>query len=225
MSNPKVSIVIPCYNVEKYLKQCLESVVNQTLKEIEIICVNDGSKDSTLSLIQEFANTDDRIKVISQENGGYGKAMNNGFSNATGEYIGIVESDDFVDPDMFEKLYIEAAKNDLDVVKSSFYFYWGKQDKSIKYRITNKINRNKVFCPAKDFKNPEDITDYFSIFPSIWSAIYKNSFIKENNIKFLETPGASLQYTRYNFEVYSRAEKSELYEKFVLHHNRDNEES
>lgn len=225
MSNPKVSIVIPCYNVEKYLKQCLESVVNQTLKEIEIICVNDGSKDSTLSIIQEFARTDDRIKVISQENGGYGKAMNNGFSNATGEYIGIVESDDFVDPDMFEKLYIEAAKNDLDVVKSSFYFYWGKQDKSIKYRITNKINRNKVFCPAKDFKNPEDITDYFSIFPSIWSAIYKNSFIKENNIKFLETPGASFQDTSFNFKVYSLAEKSELYEKCFLHYRQDNEQS
>ena len=104
MNTPKVSVVIPCYNVEKYLHQCLDSVVNQTLKELEIICVNDGSKDSTLAIIQEYAARDDRIRIVDKPNGGYGESMNRGFDLATGEYIGIIESDDYAELDMFEKL-------------------------------------------------------------------------------------------------------------------------
>lgn len=90
----KVSIVVPIYNVEKYLRQCLDSIVNQTLKNIEIICVNDGSTDNSLKIIQEFADKDSRIKIINKENTGYGNSMNIGFDAAIGEYIGIVESDD-----------------------------------------------------------------------------------------------------------------------------------
>ena len=100
----KVSILIPCYNVEKYIRQCLDSVVNQTLKDIEIICINDGSTDSTLDILRKYENRDNRIKVISKHNSGYGASMNIGLETAKGEYVGIVESDDFVEPNMFEKL-------------------------------------------------------------------------------------------------------------------------
>ena len=94
MGRPKVSIVVPIYNVEKYLRQCLDSVVNQTLKEIEIICVDDGSTDSSPEIIQEYVEKDNRVKVISKPNSGYGNSMNRGFDMAEGEYIGIVESDE-----------------------------------------------------------------------------------------------------------------------------------
>ena len=117
---PKVSILIPIYNVEKYLRQCLESVVNQTLEDIEIICINDGSTDSSPEIIREFASRDSRIKVIDKQNTGYGHSMNQGLKAATGEYIGIVESDDFVELNMFESLYITAKNNGAEVVKSEY---------------------------------------------------------------------------------------------------------
>ena len=85
MKQPKVSILIPCYNVEKYIHQCMDSVVNQTLKDIEIICINDGSKDNTLSILQEYAKADNRIVIIDKSNSGYGDSMNRGLQKASGE--------------------------------------------------------------------------------------------------------------------------------------------
>lgn len=102
----------------------MDSVVNQTLKDIEIICVDDGSTDSSATICDEYAAKDPRIKVIHKSNAGYGHSMNRGLENATGEYIGIVESDDFAELDMFENLYKLAKQNDADIVKSDFYLYW-----------------------------------------------------------------------------------------------------
>ena len=104
MSQPSVSILVPCYNVEKYIHQCMDSIISQTLKDIEIICINDGSKDNTLSILKEYADKDKRIVIIDKSNSGYGDSMNQGLKKANGEYIGIVESDDFVEPNMFETL-------------------------------------------------------------------------------------------------------------------------
>ncbi|MGX2973256.1 glycosyltransferase family 2 protein, partial [Helicobacter sp. T3_23-1059] len=118
--NPKISIIIPCYNVERYVRECVESVLNQTLREIEIIIVNDGSTDGTGEILHEVANKDKRIILITQENGGYGVAVNNGIAKAKGEYIGIVESDDFINPQMYEKLYAKAKETDAQVVKCNF---------------------------------------------------------------------------------------------------------
>lgn len=194
MSTPKISVVIPCYNVEKYLHQCLDSVVNQTLKDIEIICVNDGSKDSTLSIIQEYAAQDNRIKIIDKPNGGYGESMNRGFDLATGEYLGIIESDDYADLDMFEKLYACAKEHDLDVVKSGFYFYFSKPtERNTPNPIASYITSQRTFCPVTDFESKMEMVDFFNIKPTIWSAIYRKDFIRGNNIRFNETPGASYQ--------------------------------
>ena len=117
---PKVSILIPTYNVEQYMRICLDSAVNQTLSEIEIIVINDGSKDNCLQIINEYAARDPRIKVIDKENGGYGMAMNRRYDIATGKYIGIIEPDDIVDLHMFEDLYNIAEENQLDFVKADF---------------------------------------------------------------------------------------------------------
>ena len=101
---PKVSVVMPIYNAEPYLEQALDSVLAQTLADIEVVCVNDGSKDTSLETIQRYAANDSRIKVIDKPNGGYGHAMNVGINNAAGEYVGILEPDDYLKPEMFEKL-------------------------------------------------------------------------------------------------------------------------
>ena len=117
----KVSIIVPIYNVEQYLVECMESIVHQTLKDIEIICVNDGSTDNSLKIIQDYAQKDNRIVIIDKQNEGYGKGMNDGLDKATGEYVGIVEPDDYVDLHMYEDLYKIAHENDLDVIKADFY--------------------------------------------------------------------------------------------------------
>ena len=116
MNHPKVSVILPVYNVEKYLKQCMDSIVNQTLKDIEIICVDDGSTDASLSILKEYEKEDDRVKVICQQNAGAGAARNNGLSIATGEYLSFLDSDDFFSLDMLEKSYAEAKKEDADLI-------------------------------------------------------------------------------------------------------------
>lgn len=226
MSNPKVSVVIPCYNVEKYLRQCLDSVINQTLKELEIICVNDGSTDSTLSIIQEYADTDARIRIIDKPNGGYGESMNRGFDAATGEYLGIVESDDYAEPDMFEKLYVCAKQYDLDVVKSGFFYYYSKpEERNIPNPIASWVTSRRTFCPVTDFKSKMEMAEFFNIKPTIWSAIYRKDFIRKNNIRFHETPGASFQDTSFNFKVWALAKRIRLMEACFLHYRQDNEAS
>lgn len=122
---PEISILVPICNVENYLDECLSSLINQTIKNIEIICLNDGSTDNSLSIIKKYAEKDNRIVVIDKENSGYGDTMNLGIRKAHGEYIGIVESDDFADPNMFQKLYDIARKKEKpDIVKSNFYYYF-----------------------------------------------------------------------------------------------------
>ena len=170
----KVSVLVPCCNVSAFVRECLESIVGQTLKEIEIICINDGSTDNTLDIIQEFAARDSRIRVLDKKNSGYGDSMNKGLEMARGEYIGIVESDDFVEPGMFEKLYSAAKANDLDICRSQYWFYKDGVDTPCEIR---KVLFNTVFTPLRETK---------VIFapPAIWTSIYRRSMLIENGIAF-----------------------------------------
>lgn len=150
----KVSIIIPTYNVEMYLVECMESVVRQTLKDIEIICINDGSTDSSLEILKRYAEKDDRIIIVDKENGGYGIAMNIGLEKATGEYIGIVEPDDFVPINMYEDLYEIAKENNLDFVKADFYRFKrndnnGNMELTYNHLSDDAGNYNKVFNPSQ----------------------------------------------------------------------------
>lgn len=175
---PKVSILVPTYNQENYLREALDSLINQTLQDIEILCINDGSTDKTPQILEEYRFRDKRIKVINKENSGYGATMNAGLANATGEYIGILEPDDFVKNTMYEDLYNLANKNDLDMVKSDFYYYFSKKKQA---RHSGKIKK-KYVGKVLNIKNDPTM---IKIQPSIWSAIYKRSFLQENSIKFL----------------------------------------
>lgn len=215
---PKVSILVPIFNVEKYLRQCLESLVNQTLKDIEIICINDGSTDSSPAIIDEFAKNDPRIVILTKTNSGYGDSMNQGLKKATGEYIGIVESDDWVDIDMFENLYDIAVKNNVDVVKSNFYFYSGIGDTSKKFALINAIDAGKVI-------NPIETTSVFFAQAAIWTGLYKKSFLVKKGIEFLPTPGASFQDTGFNFKIWSATDKAFLTNEAYLHYRIDNDNS
>ena len=218
MNKPKVSVLIPCYNVEKYIRQCMDSVVNQTLKEIEIICINDGSKDNTLAILKEYAEKDDRIVIIDKANSGYGDSMNQGLKKANGEYIGIVESDDFVEQNMFETLYNAAIQNNVEVVKSNFYAYVTKTDTNTKTIVIPESDEKQVICPRER-------QGIFWSAPCIWAAIYKREFLLENNIDFLPTPGASYQDTGFNFKVWAMTKRAYFLNEAFLHYRQDNENS
>lgn len=211
----KISVVVPVYNVEKYLKECIDSIINQTLEDIEIICVNDGSTDSSLEILNDYAKKDSRIIVINKSNSGYGHTMNMGLNAASGEYIGIIESDDFADKNMFEDLYKLAKESDADIVKGDWYNYWSKN------KFARKNNR---ISSAKTLKltNAKQDKSLLRINPSVWSAIYKKEFLNKYNIRFLETPGASYQDLAFSFKVFALAEKVILTDKAYLYYRQDN---
>lgn len=215
---PKVSILVPIFNVECYLRECLDSLINQTLQDIEIICINDGSTDSCPEILEEYSKKDARIKVINKENSGYGASMNRGLGIASGDYIGIVESDDFVKNIMFEELYNIASKNNLDLIKSDFYYYTTSNNRS---RQAGKIKRRTL---GKIFSVKDD-TKILKMMPTIWSAIYKREFLIKNGIKFLETPGASYQDTSFAFKTLSAAKRMMFTNKAYLYYRSDNENS
>lgn len=214
---PKISIVIPCYNVEKYLKQCLDSVVNQTLQDIEIICINDGSTDSTLSILREYENSDNRIKVISKHNSGYGASMNIGLETAKGKYIGIVESDDYAELNMFETLYNVAEENNLDLVRCQYYLYNSKENSNDPWD-NSWVPMGKVYKPLLEQKP-------FGQAPAIWSNLVNREFLNKNNIRFLETPGASYQDSSFAFKLYACADRFMMIPDRLLHYRIDNENS
>lgn len=177
----KVSIIIPIYKVEKYLRECLDSVINQTLEDIEIILVDDGSPDNCPQICDEYAEKDNRIKVIHKQNGGYGAAVNTGIQNATGEYIGIIESDDWVSPCMYECLYNKSNTQKYDIIKGSY----GRVINSKTYKINIAYHLMKMYDRLKSFTF-KDCPELLNYHTSIWSAIYRREWLIENNIKFVE---------------------------------------
>ena len=169
----KVSVIIPVYNVEKYIKKCLDSLVNQTLSDIEIIVVNDGTPDNSQIIIDEYVkNYPDKVISIVKENGGQGSARNIGLEKATGEYIGYVDSDDYVELNMYEELYDKAKENDSDIVIcGNNIVYENNYNKITEINYDNKYN---------DFENA-----FFGKM-AVWNKLYKKKMLINNNIKFKE---------------------------------------
>lgn len=187
MNIPKLSILIPIYNVEKFLPSCLDSVLSQTMSDLEIICINDGSTDSCGEILSDYASRDDRIKVINKPNTGYGHSMNIGLDNATGEYVGIVESDDRIEPDFFANLYKITSDNNLDILKCECKFVWDSEGYSFRYHAEH---LNKYFC---ELITKDRLWLRCQFLMNIWAGIYRRDFLVANNIRFNETPGASYQ--------------------------------
>lgn len=175
----KLSIIVPVYNVEKYLPKCLESLIKQTLKDIEIICVNDGSMDNSLAILKEFASKDSRIRIIDNQHQGVAKTRNTGIEQSTGEYIGFVDSDDYIDLDFFEKLYNSATKSNSDIAIASIL-----KHKNFFNIYNAKYTKEETAITIQDkIKLCEDKKHFFFY---AWNKIYHSGFIKENNIKFSE---------------------------------------
>lgn len=201
---PKISAVIPVYNVEKYLPRCIESALGQTLEDIEIICVDDGSTDGCPAMLDEYARRDSRVKVIHQPNGGYGKAMNAGLRAARGEYFAVLESDDFILPDAYEVLYANARKFDADVVRADFFFFRTLPDGRI-HLVPKQIAREfdwyyRLICPNEE---PE----VYKYVMHNWTGIHRLSFLREKEIRYNETPGASYQDNGFWFQVYAQTDR------------------
>lgn len=210
MQSPKISIIVPIYNVEKYLDRCIQSLLGQTLKEIEIILVDDGSPDKCPSMCEEYAKVAPRIKVIHKQNEGLGLARNSGLEIATGEYVAFVDSDDYVEKSMFATLYTKASKKDLDVIYCGFY----KQniDGTFKrisecetYTEYNKSNIQRLipdFIASEPYCKNEYKHDM-----SVWHSIYKNKIIKNNHLQFVSERIYSSEDIPFQIDFLKRAEK------------------
>ncbi len=170
--NPKVSVIVPVYNTEQYLKRCLDSLLNQTLKDIEIICVDDGSTDKSPKILDEYAFQDNRILVIHKENSGAGESRNCGLDVAHGKYVCFVDSDDWIDVDFIEKLFLKANINNLDFVKGNVFLEYPKSrllsnlHKEIHKQLA--LGKNIACCLSRDW----------------WSILYKKEIIEKYNLKF-----------------------------------------
>lgn len=215
---PAISLLVPIYNVERYLAECLDSAIGQTFGDIEVICINDGSTDSSRDIIEAYLGRDPRVRVIDKPNSGYGASMNMGIEAARGEYVAILESDDFFEPDALQGLLDAARSCDADVAKADFWFYWSVPEA-----------RDELFGwtegMAAGLTDPAKSIDLFYRKPSIWSAIYKRSFLDGNGIRFLETPGAAYQDAAFNFKVWACAQRVAILPRPVLHYRQDNEAS
>jgi glycosyltransferase involved in cell wall biosynthesis len=181
---PKVSVIVPVYNVEKYLRQCLDSVLNQTLRDIEIICVNDGSMDGSLAILEEYVKKDLRVVVINQTNQGAGLARNKGIEVAKGEYIHFMDSDDYLVDGAYEKFYSVAKNNDLDIIrgKSHVFDEINKKVISMGYYELKDISKNKLFNKIMRFYDFPKIFTEVAVSP--WIGLYKTYFIREYNVLY-----------------------------------------
>lgn len=177
MMEPKISVIIPVYNAEKYLKQCLDSVLNSTLKDIEVICVDDGSTDTSLDIIREYENNDDRIKHFCQKNQHAGVARNNGLKVAIGEYIHFLDADDWIDTNAYEEWYKIASEQKADVAVC-FYRTYDEQSKETK----PKRSLPKDYIANSNFKEAPGFFIFNEVVP--WNKIYKRDFLRKNNIFF-----------------------------------------
>ena len=186
MENPKISIIVPVYNVEKYIRRCLDSIAAQTFTDWECICVDDGTPDTSGKLCDEYAQKDSRFVVIHKENGGVSSARNVGLDAAKGEWICFCDSDDWVEKEMLEILYNASIENNAEVVVSGF-------------RITDKHANYQEFLPSAGWLSmPRDFQSYFN---APWGKLYRKAIILENKIYFPE--GITLAEDLYfNFNIF-----------------------
>ena len=213
VSTPKVSVLVPVYNVERFLPQCLDALCGQTLRDIEIICINDGATDGSPAILHDYAARDQRVRVIDKANSGYGASLNMGLSQAAGEYIGIVEPDDFPDRRMFKKLLKAAERTGADAVKCNYYNYFDGADHLVE---------NFAGLPYRRPFDPVDQPRVVCTIPSIWTGLYRKSFLEREGISLRETPGAAFQDAGFSLKVWFAARTCALVKKPLLHYRMDN---
>jgi len=211
--NPKVSIIVPIFNMELYLDRCLNSLLKQSLADIEIIAVNDGSTDSSLSILQNYAKRDSRVFVINKNNEGVSAARNDGVQAANGEYIGFVDPDDWVNLRMYEEMFQSAEEINVDIVMCTYIREFGTHSKEKLFNMPDKqwylneeVQTNmlrRLVGPLKEeVANPE----YLDAWGTVWSKLYRASLLKDNEVKFkdLSIIGSN-EDTLFNIHVFYNA--------------------
>ncbi len=205
----KLSIIVPCYGVEKFLPRCMDSLTNQTLEDIEIILVDDESPDRVPQMCDEYAKQDSRIKVVHKKNGGLGFARNSGLELATGEYVAFVDSDDFVELDMYKTLYDDAVKEDAEVVFCNLQ----KELPDGTWNLWEEMTERKVLTGNEVSALMLDIVASSPCVPidrkyqmSVWHAIYRRSIIADNGIKFLSEREVASEDVPFDVDYLSKCE-------------------
>ncbi|MCZ2085285.1 MAG: glycosyltransferase [Flavobacteriales bacterium] len=217
---PVISVIVPLYNVERYLATCIESIQNQTLKDIEIILVNDGSPDTSGEIAEAFAKKDNRIKVIHKNNGGLSSARNEGLLMAKGCYISFIDSDDWIDPTMLKDLYLAAQKGVADIVVSGVIVEYTKENSKVVDNVpANIINNNRdefgnLFWELKKMK----LSNY------AWNKLYKTSFINNNELKF-SVDSMPAEDLFFNLSAFKTAKSITVVNKAYYHYMKRDETS
>lgn len=230
INNVEVSIVVPIYNVEKYLRRCLDSLVNQTFRDIEVIALNNGSTDNSLSILNGYANRDKRIKVIDNNNLGVSEARNIGIREAKGKYIVFVDSDDWINVDMIEILYKSISGNSCDLVMCTYVREFDDHSKEkvfnlpevnlyVGNEVKDKLLRKLVGPIGNELANPE----YLDALGTVWAKMYKTSILRENNLKFVDLKEiGSGEDTLFNIYAFNKVSRVILLNKPMYHYWRGN---
>lgn len=207
-NSPLVSVIIPVYNVEKFLRQCLDSVVNQSYQNLEIVCVNDGSPDNSIEILEEYARQDSRFRVISIENQGLSGARNIGTESCQGEYLMYLDSDDWIDFDTVEKAVKAIIDNSVDLVLWNYSKEYTSYSQPVKVFTAEelftgekyiRLHQRLVGLTGDQLKHPEQC-DSIS---TAWGKLYKTSIIKTNNIQFVDTKLIGTEDLLFNAEVFN----------------------
>lgn len=214
-----ISILVPVYNVEKYLKPCLDSILAQTFTDFEVICMDDGSTDRSGKILDEYALRDERIRVVHKKNSGYGSTMNMAMQLADGKYIGIVESDDTIEEDMYQVLYDAVTTYDLDMVKSDFYFVWHNEDGTVTKKYFELTDDKGMYNRIVD---PDSELEAYLLHKFTWNALYKKELISKNKIRYSETPGAAYQDNGFWFQTFYWSKRAMFLDRAFYNYRQDN---
>lgn len=211
-----ISVIIPSYNVVRYIRQCIDSVLSQNFGWVEVICVDAWSTDGTLEIINEYAANDNRVRLFCSDYKSYGKQVNIGIEAARGEYISIIESDDYVDDDMLRHLYWHAINRGVQIVKGQYY-------QTFELDFDHIVEKEIQYMPRGVRSGIAFIPDYIPIIHKtddyIWNGLYQKSFLDKYTIRFNETPGAAYQDISFQQKILNHAE-SMVYLRNTFYHYR-----
>lgn len=215
---PKLTVVMPSLNVEKYICKCVDSVMGQSLKDIEVLAIDAGSTDGTLDILRDYEKKDKRFRVILSDRKSYGYQVNLGLCQASGDYIWIIETDDVVTNDAFETLYVQAVSSNADYVKGRGMFFVDLGNGSIwEHPIWSPVSKPELFGAVIA---PCNMAELIRLDIFLWTGLYKREFLK--NIRLNETPGAAYQDQGFLFQTISRAKRAVYIDRIVYHYRQDN---
>ncbi len=212
----EISVIVPVYNVENYLKKCLETIVNQTFKDIEIICVNDGSTDKSRKILEEYKNKDSRVIIVDKQNGGLSSARNAGLKVATGKYISFIDSDDWVDLAMLEKLYKNITSLNTDISICAVHLFDEQEQKLNDKEPYFNLNYFDTSFDGKVFSYKETKDFLMDVCVMAWNKLYRKSFLDEYKAEFPE--GLIFEDGPFFFSIFFKTQRVSIVRDFLYYY-------